>query len=57
MIKSYRHKGLRRFFEDEDESKLPPDMLTRIDLILVALDASQEIEGMNVPTFQLHKLK
>lgn len=57
MIRSYKHKGLRRFFEDEDESKLPPDMLARIDLILVTLDASQEIEGMNVPTFRLHKLK
>ena len=32
MIKTYRHKGLRLFFEEEDISKLPQDMLKRIDL-------------------------
>lgn len=57
MIKSYRHKGLRLFFEKEDGSKLPPDMLQRIDLILLALDAAQDIEGMDVHSFRLHQLK
>jgi len=57
MIKSYRHKGLRLFFEKEDGSKLPPDMLQRIDLILSTLDAAEEIEGVDVPTFRLHQLK
>ena len=57
MIKTFRHKGLRRFFEDDDGSKLPPDMLERIRLILSTLHAAQEIEGMNVPTFRLHILK
>jgi toxin HigB-1 len=57
MIKSIRHKGLRRFFEDDDGSKLPPDMLNRIRIILSTLHATQEIEGMNVPTFRLHILK
>ena len=57
MIKSIRHKGLRRFFEDDDGSKLPPDMLNRISLILSTLHAAQESEGVNVPTFRLHILK
>ena len=57
MIKSYRHKGLSLFFEKEDSSKLPSDMLNRIDLILSTLDAAQEIEGMDVPSFKLHLLK
>jgi len=57
MIKSFRHKGLRRFFEDDDGSKLPPDMLHRIRLILSTLHATQELEGVNVPTFRLHILK
>lgn len=57
MIKSYRHKGLRLFFEKEDGSKLPPDLLQRIDLILSTLDASQGVEGVDVPTFRLHQLK
>jgi proteic killer suppression protein len=57
MIKSFQHKGLRRFFEDDEGSKLPPDMLERIALILSTLHAAQEVEGMNVPTFRLHALK
>lgn len=57
MIQTFRHKGLRRYFEDDDGSKLPPDMLARIGLILSALHAAQETEGMNLPTFRLHRLK
>ena len=48
---------MRRFFEDDYGSKLPPEMLERIRLILSTLHAAQEIEGMNVPGFNLHPLK
>lgn len=57
MIKSFQHKGLRYFFEDDDCRKLPQDMLARIALILSTLHAAQEIEGMDIPTFRLHPLK
>ena len=57
MIESFRNKGVRRFFEDDDGSKLPPEMLPRIRLVLSILHAAQENEGMNVPTFRLHGLK
>ena len=57
IIKSFRHKGLRLLLEDDDGSKLPQEMLARISLILSTLHASEEIEGVNVPTFRLHPLK
>ncbi len=57
MIENIRHKGLRQFYEDDDGSKLPAAMLTRIRLVLTALDAAQTIEGMNNPLFKLHPLK
>lgn len=57
MIESFRHKGLRLLFEKDDGSKLPPEMLARIALILSTLHAAQEIEGMDIPTFRLHQLK
>jgi proteic killer suppression protein len=57
MIKKFRHKGLRLFFEYDDGSKLPPDMLERIRLILSTLHAAVEIEGMKLPGFDLHPLK
>jgi proteic killer suppression protein len=57
MVRSFRHKGLQRLFQHDDGSKLPPDMVARLRLILSALHASQEIEAMNIPTFRLHPLK
>ena len=57
MIESFRHKGLKRFFEVDDRSKLAAEMVPRIRLLLSTLDAAQSIEGMNVPNFRLHPLK
>jgi len=57
MIRTYKHKGLQRLVLEDDSRKLPQDMVARIKLILSTLDAVQEIEGMNIPTFHLHHLK
>jgi len=57
MIRNIRHKGLQRLFQHDDGSKLPPDMVERIRLILSILQAAQEVEAMNLPTFHLHPLK
>jgi toxin HigB-1 len=57
MIESFRHKGLKRYFEDDDASRLAPDMLRRIRLILTTLHAARTVEGINVPGFRLHPLK
>ena len=57
MIESIRHKGLRRFFEDDDRSKPPADMVERIRDILTLMDAARSIEALNVPGYRLHALK
>ena len=57
MIQGFRHKGLRRFFEEDEKSKLPPEMVERIRTILTFLDAAGSVEDMNQPTFKLHALK
>lgn len=57
MIESFRHKGLKRFFEDDDGRKLPPDMLERIRSILTLLDTATVIKDMDRPTLNLHPLK
>ena len=57
MIQNFRHKGLKRFFEKEDSSKLPSDMIDRIRLILFALNVAVEIRDMDVATWRLHLLK
>jgi toxin HigB-1 len=57
VIASIRHKGLRRFFEDDDARGLPADMVERIRRILSFLDAADGIEDMDQPTLRLHPLK
>jgi proteic killer suppression protein len=57
MIESIRHKGLRRFYEDDDRRGLPPDMVERIRIILTALDQAKTIKQMERPSFRLHALK
>ncbi len=57
MIKSFRDKGLKRFFEEDDGKRLPADMLLRIRIILSTLHATQDLEGMDLPTFRLHPLR
>jgi proteic killer suppression protein len=57
MIASFRHKGLRRFFENEDRSKLPAEMTERIARVLLALHTARALDDLAaVPSFRLHAL-
>lgn len=57
MIGSFAHRGLQRLYEQDDRSKLPPDMLARIQDILAALDVATEPKDLDRPSFRLHPLK
>ena len=57
MIRTLRHKGLKRFFEDGDSSKLRQDLVERIAILLAALDEAPAIRAMDRPGFRLHPLK
>lgn len=57
MIATIRHKGLRRFVEQDDRSKLPADMVERIREILTVLSAADCIEALDLPGYRLHQLK
>jgi proteic killer suppression protein len=57
MIVSFRHRGLKRFFEEDDSRKLPPGMVNRIREILARLSQAEVIEDMNVHSYRLHPLK
>jgi proteic killer suppression protein len=57
MIEGFRHRGLKRLFEDDDRSKLPAEYVGRLRIILSALDAAGQVEDMDVHTFRLHALK
>lgn len=57
MIRSVRHKGLKRFIEADDRSKLPADMAERIRHILTALSDATTVDEMDLPSYRLHALK
>lgn len=57
MIKSFRHKGLRRFYETGSTAGIQASHAKRLRLQLAALDSAQNIEDMNVPGYALHPLK
>ena len=57
MIQSFRHKGLRKFFESGHAAGIQPHHAQRLRMLMAALDTSQSIEDMNVPGFRLHPLK
>ena len=57
MVRNFRHKGVQRLFQHDNGSKLPPDTVAWIRLILSTLHAAQTIEAMDIPTFCLHPLK
>jgi proteic killer suppression protein len=57
MIRSFRHKGLKRLVENDDRSKLPADMITRVRFIVAALDEASSVEDLDTPSFRLHALK
>jgi proteic killer suppression protein len=57
VIKSFRHKGLKKFFESGSAAGIQPRDARRLRMLLAALDTAQSIEDMNVPGFRLHPLK
>jgi toxin HigB-1 len=57
MIKSFRHKGLKRFYERGDASSLLQSHVKRLRLILTQLDAAKHPQDMSFPGSGLHSLK
>jgi proteic killer suppression protein len=57
MIQSFRHKGLRRYFESGTVAGIQPQHAARLRMMLTALDTAQCIEDMDIPGFRLHPLK
>ena len=57
MIKSFRHKGLERFFRKGDIKVIQTQYVPRIGRILDALDNASSSEQLNIPGMYLHPLK
>jgi proteic killer suppression protein len=56
MIRSFRSKGLGRFFEAGDKGKIRPEHAPKLARILDRLDAATQPQDMNLPGYHFHQL-
>jgi proteic killer suppression protein len=57
MIRSFRHKGLKRLYEDADPRGVIAEHVAKLRDILARLDAARAAADMDMPGFRLHPLK
>jgi proteic killer suppression protein len=56
VIKSFRHKGLARYFEKNDRRGIDARHSSRIKRVIDALDQATSPEQLNIPGWRLHQL-
>lgn len=57
MIKSFKHKGLKKFYETGSTAGVQASHAMKLSLILTALDSAESPEDIQVPSLRLHELK
>ena len=57
MIASFKHKGLKRFAEQGDRSKIRRDLADKVERILSVLEAASTPQALDLPGYRLHRLK
>lgn len=56
MIKSFKHKGLKTFFETGSKKGIQTKHVKKLRMQLAALDAAHDIEDTNIPGYRLYQL-
>jgi proteic killer suppression protein len=57
MIRSFKHRGLKRLYEQDDRSGIRPDLVDTVQEILTVLDDAVTPQELNLPGYRLHPLK
>ena len=56
MIKSFKHKGLEKFYESGSNKGIQAKHAKKLRMQLTALDTAQSIDDMDIPGYRLHQL-
>ena len=56
MIRTFRHRGLKRFYERGDPSRLAANQVERIRTALFHLDSARKPSDLTMPGYRLHRL-
>ena len=57
MIRSLRHKGMKRLYEDDDAGGLNHGHVEKLRRILARLDIATTPQDLDLPGYRLHPLK
>ena len=57
VIRSFKHRGLKRLFEDDDGRGVRADQREAVEDILARLDGATTPQALNLPGYHLHPLK
>lgn len=57
MIKSFRHKGIQRFFENGSTAGIQPAHTKKLARQLRQLNDASNSQDMNIPGWRLHPLQ
>jgi proteic killer suppression protein len=56
MIKSFKHKGLEKFYQTGSKKGIQASHSNKLRMQLAALDTAQSLEDVNIPGYRLHQL-
>jgi proteic killer suppression protein len=57
MIKSFKHKGLKKFYDTGSKQGVQAQHAPKLRMQLAALDSALVLEDLDIPGYQLHELK
>lgn len=57
VVRTFRHKGLKRLFESQNPSGVRADQVGRVRDILAHLDEAAHPRDLDLPGYRLHPLR
>jgi proteic killer suppression protein len=57
VIKSFKHKGLKKFYDTGSKQGVQAQHAPKLRMQLAALDSALVLEDLDIPGYQLHELK
>lgn len=57
MIKGFKHKALRKLFENDERKGLNANHVERLEDMLSMLNVAESLGDLNLPSLKLHPLK
>jgi proteic killer suppression protein len=57
VIRSFKHRGLKRLYKRGDRSGIRTDLLETVERILSVLDSAATTQALDLPRYRLRPLK